>query len=151
LLMTFSNSSTTTMLELPLALFVFAACLALSRYIVSPVLLQSVLFAVLSCASILTKGNGFCLALLPPLSFLIAGSLRLLLTWRLWLGAILVASLTVPWFWWFATATTSHFSGRSATDYVTLAVPRYLQFLLPSYGACLCTLALFGLVVTLLN
>lgn len=151
LLITFSNSSTTTMLELPLALFVYAACLTLSRYIVSPVLPLSLLFALLSSAAILTKGNGFCLALLPPIAFLIAGKLRLLLTWRLWLGALLVALLTVPWFWWFATATTSHFSGRSATNYLFVAVPRYLAFLLPSYGVGLCALALLGLVVILLN
>lgn len=86
------------MLDVPLALMALLATLSWARYLESGKWEWSLAFALLASGAILTKGNGFFLALLPPLSLVLARRRDLLRHWQFWLPVPIVAVLTVPWY-----------------------------------------------------
>lgn len=92
------SSTLGVMLDIPLALIAFLATLSWARYLDSGDWRWSLGFALLAAAAILTKGNGFFLAFVPPLTLVITRRWDLLRVWHFWLALPLVAVLTVPWY-----------------------------------------------------
>ena len=79
------------------ALMEFWAILWFGRYLHSERTRDSVLFGVFACLSALTKGNGFALALVPPIAILITRRFDLLKRWNFWIPVPMMAFLVGPW------------------------------------------------------
>lgn len=123
------------MLDTALGVWIVAAALCWARFAARPRLVWALLFAAAASGAILTKGNGFALALLPPLHAALTRSLRPLLDWRAWLAAILVGAATLPWhlLTWHMTA--DGFVFAWGWDYTSHALPAYAAGLVETIGA----------------
>jgi len=86
------------MLDIPVALLCFLAMGAYIRYLNSGRWSSSITFALLAVAAIMVKGNGFCLALVPPIAVLIARRFDLLRRPSFWIPIPIVIALTAPWY-----------------------------------------------------
>ncbi len=91
-------SSRLVMTDLTVTLLSFAAALAFARFIESKRFAPIAAFSVLAAATLLTKGSGGFLILLPPLAILASGKLRLFGRISLWTAPFIVAALYGPWF-----------------------------------------------------
>jgi len=139
--------SSAVMAELLVALLGVGAALSYARYLHADRPYRwATLFALLAAATIMTKGTGLALALLPPLTILMARRLDLLRTWHFWLPAGLVALLCAPWYvftldmarnGWVHESFSLHFV-RQALFFYTFAFWR-------NTGAVVVVLALIGL------
>lgn len=85
------------MADMPVALAMVAAALAWARFMETEQRRYAVYFALLASAGILTKGNAFALAFLPPVAILLCRRWRLLRNPSVWIAAGIVAVLTLPW------------------------------------------------------
>lgn len=123
------------MVDTLLGVLILAAALCWARFAETRRLGWAVLFAAVSSAAILTKGNGFALALLPPLYVAITRDARPLLDWRAWFAAILVAVAVLPWYvlTWHMTA--DGFNYRLGWDYTSHALPVYAAGIVETIGA----------------
>ncbi len=90
--------SGTVMLDLPIALLCLSAALAYAAWLREAWLGWAFAFALLAGAALLVKGNGGCLALLPPFVVLIGRRWDLLRRWSFWLPAPVVGALAGPWY-----------------------------------------------------
>ena len=82
------------MLDIPVALASFAATIAFARYVETGRSRWNILFAVLAAISILTKGNGVAMALVPPLAILFCRRFDLLRHFSFWVPVPVVAIST---------------------------------------------------------
>jgi hypothetical protein len=85
------------MLDIPLALLCLLATLAWAKYLIHGTARWSLAFSLFAAAAILTKGNGFLLTFVPPLSVLLCARPQLLKDWRFWIPVLIVGPLTIPW------------------------------------------------------
>jgi 4-amino-4-deoxy-L-arabinose transferase-like glycosyltransferase len=108
-----------------LALLVLVAALCWARFAATGRTGWAVLFAAAASAAILTKGNGFALALLPLIHAVLTRSLRALLNPRTWLVAGIVAVATLPWYALTWQMTADGFNYAWGWDYTGRAVPAY--------------------------
>jgi hypothetical protein len=79
-------------------LLAFLAVAAYARYLDEPSWRWSILFALWASLTILTKGTGLGLALVPPLAVVFTGRWQLLRQPTFWAPALLVAVLCLPWY-----------------------------------------------------
>jgi hypothetical protein len=86
------------MLDLPIALLCLSAALAYAAWLRDGWWGWALAFALLAAAALLVKGNGACLALLPPFVVLIGRRWDLLRRWSFWLPAPVVGVLAGPWY-----------------------------------------------------
>jgi hypothetical protein len=86
------------MLDLPIALLCLSAALAYTAWLREAWWGWAFAFALLAGAALLVKGNGACLALLPPFVVLIGRRWDLLRRWSFWLPAPVVGVLAGPWY-----------------------------------------------------
>lgn len=136
------------MTEVPQALLVTSASLCFGRFLEVGRARWVLAFALLAVASILTKGSGLFLALVPPIAILLTGRWDVLRRPALWLSALLVAVLCAPWYLLTLDVSRSTWgAGRSPSVAYTLeAVPYYAKALFQLGGAVLGSVAVFGLV-----
>ncbi|MGQ0720468.1 MAG: ArnT family glycosyltransferase [Candidatus Eiseniibacteriota bacterium] len=80
------------------ALLAFGAAVALGRYLDEPHWKRSVMFGLLAAATILNKGTGLALAVLPAVCLLLTLRFGLLLRPSFWLSALVVAAVAGPWY-----------------------------------------------------
>ncbi|MRX11124.1 hypothetical protein GJ697_25190 [Pseudoduganella sp. FT25W] len=92
------ESATVVMTEHLVTLLILAGTLAFARFARSRRSADALLFGVLASAAILTRGSAWALALVPPIVIVLTGDWRLLRNWRLWLAALVVGVLCVPWY-----------------------------------------------------
>jgi hypothetical protein len=85
------------MSETLLTLLCFWSATSFVRYVDSERWQDNLRFAIFFSLAVLTKGNGWLLALLAPLALLFSGKLRLFLRRSFWLPMLLVAALCIPW------------------------------------------------------
>jgi hypothetical protein len=85
------------MSDMLVALLSFWAVLTWARYMDSPSWRLAAAFALFSAATILTKGNGFALALVPPVAIVLCRSWRLMKQPSLYGSAILILVASAPW------------------------------------------------------
>ena len=123
------------MLDVPIALLTCLAMLAWARFLLDGTWPWSVAFGLAAVAAIMTKGNAIFLALLPPLSVVLTGRLRLLSNWCFWLPAPIAALVTAPWYLATYKITAGGFVYRWGWDYIVTAVPAYSSMILDQIGA----------------
>jgi hypothetical protein len=85
------------MADLPVALFSFGAMLAWADFMSTERRRSALVFAILAVTAILTKGNGYAVVFIPPVSIALSRRWDLLKKRDLWLSAALIGVLTVPW------------------------------------------------------
>lgn len=139
------------MLDLPIALLCFAAMAAYARYLESSAARYSVAFALCAAAAMLIKGNGACLALLPPLALLLSRRLDLLRRGSFWLPVPIVAVLVGPWYVVTYSLVAAGFRYHWGWDYVVEATVQNGGILLQSVGWPILVAALVGLVAALVR
>lgn len=123
------------MLDTFLALWVFGAAMCWAWFARRPGGGAATCFAVCAIGAIMTKGNGFALALLPPLHALWTRDARPLLDRRAWFAAIAVAVATLPWYVLTYRMAAGGFNYAWGWDYTGRALPAYLGAVLPTLGA----------------
>jgi uncharacterized membrane protein len=137
--------------EILLALFGFAAAIHFGRYLDTGELRDSLWFAVYATLCILTKGNGWAIVLMPPLAILLTRKFRLILSSSFWAGALLIASICLPW----------HAFTVKFVKHVWIAKPGSVAYIGPNFidvlrlcaelpGLLLFLMAIVGMTVTCL-
>jgi hypothetical protein len=92
------QGSAAVMLDLPIALLCLSAALTYAAWLREGWWGWALGFALLAGAALLVKGNGACLALLPPFVVLIGWRWDLLRRWSFWLPVPVVGVLAGPWY-----------------------------------------------------
>lgn len=122
------------MIDIFLGLLVLLAALAWARFARTGSLGWAMAFAALSVCAILSKGNAFGLALLPPLYCLFQRDRRMLTSWKTWLAALAVGCLTVPWYALTYRISSDGFVYGWGLEYSRLALSTYGRDLVTSLG-----------------
>ena len=89
--------SSTVMADLPVALFCLWATVLWGRYLERGSAKAMAGFAIFASLAILTKGNGYALLLVPPITILLTRRFSLLKDSRLWTFGALILLLCAPW------------------------------------------------------
>ena len=79
------------------ALMELWALLSFGRYLDSQRRRDAIWFGVFACLSILTKGNGMALVLLPPLALILTRRFALVKSRDFWIPAVMVLAIAGPW------------------------------------------------------
>src|SRR4051812_4156721 len=85
------------MSEVLLTLLCFWSAAFFGRYIVSERSRDSVLFGLFFALAVLTKGNGWLLAMIPPIALVLTRRWRLVTRVSFWLPVVIVAVICLPW------------------------------------------------------
>ncbi len=85
------------MSETLLTLMCFWSVIYFARYIHSEKARDSFLFGVFFSLAVLTKGNGWLLAAVPPVALVLTRRLPLLLRKSFWVSVALIAAVCLPW------------------------------------------------------
>lgn len=139
------------MLDLPVTYLCLFAAIAYARYLEQPGVLWSVLFGVLAAAALLVKGNGLCLALLPPLAVLISRRFDLLSLWTFWLPAPIVVVLVGPWYATTYGMVAAGFRYGWGLHYTATALGANAQILFESVGGLVLALGLLGFLLVVVQ
>ncbi len=134
------------MAESLLALGGLLAASSLGRYLDTGATAQALWFGAWAAATILVKGNGWALVLLPPLALLITGRWQKVLDWRLWAGAG-VAALVLPWPLAPLHMAQQGWTAQWGFDYFRTAFAGFGAILPQSLGWGLVALAVLGVAV----
>jgi len=137
------------MLDIPIALVCLGATYAYARYLQDGLVRYSVTFALLASAAMLTKGNGACLALLPPLAILFARRFDLLRRPSFWLPVPIVAALVGPWYMLTYSMVAAGFRYGWGWHYVATATIGNSVFLFESVGPAVLAAASIGVGATI--
>ncbi len=138
------------MLETLLALLSFWAVICFGRFLDSGRWQDSAKFAVFASLAILTKANGFELALVPLVAVLACRRLDLVPRPSFWLPAAVVALLCLPWHLTMMHLMLPTFTADWGLDFTTKAVAFYTRALVNTLGLgllCLAALGVFGRAV----
>jgi hypothetical protein len=128
-------------------LLVFSAALLFAKFLADPSTRSSVLFGLVTCAAILTKGAGLLLALLPPLAVLLSARPHLFRRLVFWIPAVMVAVFCGPWYYFTAAQSASGWEHQgSFWSYCATAIPFNLEALRWSTGWFLMPVAAVGLI-----
>lgn len=85
------------MSESLLAIVSLAAATYFASYLESERWQDSALFGLFASLAIMTKGNGWDLALVPPIALVLTRRFSLLAKWTFWLPVLIVVSICAPW------------------------------------------------------
>lgn len=140
------------MSETLLTLLCFWSAVYFARYIDSSRWQDNCLFGAFFALAVLTKGSGWLLALLPPLSLLFTRKLRLLLRPSFWLAAAIVAVTCIPWQLMTMHLVEEGWNGgtRPSIQYTLLALSGFSVVLFRIAGPALICLAALGVFAKLL-
>jgi len=103
---------------------------------------DSLLFGVWAAAAILTKGSGIGLALLPPISLMLSGNVRLWKRGALWLAPLPVILFALPWMLLTTSISAEGMQEGGGLAWMRTAVPYYAEALVREAGYV--ALALLG-------
>lgn len=139
------------MAESLLTIFSFAAALCFAKYMETERWQDSARFGLFASLAILTKGNGWDLAIVPPVAILLTRQFGLLRKWTFWLPVLIVAALCIPWQW--TTMSMAH-KGWDGGDnpswaYTLHALKDYTVVFVNLLGWGLTPLILLGMAVTI--
>ncbi|QDV07155.1 hypothetical protein Poly30_26740 [Planctomycetes bacterium Poly30] len=116
------------MTELPVALFSFLAVLFFGRFLETGRARWVWSFAGAAAATVLTKGTGLALALVPALAIAFSGRWEVLKRPSLWAAGALVGLLTAPWYLVTVSMTQDSWGGGSSPSWA------YAKFAATSYA-----------------
>lgn len=128
---------------------VLLSAIAFTRFLDHPTVRSSLAFGFLAAATILTKGSGILLALLPPFALILTGKFRLIRDYRLWLGALPVLILAAPWTVVSSRITAEGMGFDSLSSYITAAIPYYSSITPQVFGWTAIVFCLVGLVMVI--
>jgi len=143
------QSSGELMLDAPVALAALTAALLYARFLDTPSPRRALCFALAALAAILIKGNGFALALLPPLAILIARRFAMLRVPAFWLPLPIVALGAGPLYVFTWNVVAQGFRYSWGLNYVEHAVEANGMMLAEASGLVLLAVGLIGFVVCL--
>jgi dolichyl-phosphate-mannose-protein mannosyltransferase len=131
-------------------LLILSAALLFAKFLAQPSSRNSVLFGVVACAAILTKGSGLLLALLPPLAVLLSGRLHLYRRLVFWYPAVMVAVICGPWYYFTVGQSASGWDHQSSFwAYAVAAIVFNLEALRWSTGWFMLPVVVAGLILVL--
>ncbi len=131
------------MAESLLALSGLLAAYSFGRYLETGATRPALWFGVWSLATILVKGNGWSLALLPLVALGITGRWRKIRDWRLWAAAAIVA-LALPWQIATMGMVGNGWEAPWGLSYVRASLNSYVPALTRNLGFAILALAAFG-------
>ena len=144
------QSAGMVMAEIPIALFGLLAAGFFGRFLERERTADSVAFGVCASITIMTKGTGFMLALVPPVAVVLARKWHLLKRATFWLPVPIVALLCGPWMWKTQDITRAWFMDQKPSGHFTrLAAMYYPQRLTMAVGYALMVFGVIGLAVRL--
>lgn len=146
--------SSCVMSDLLLAIFCLAAVQAWLAYLRGPSAWPALLFGFMAAAAILTKGAGLSLAVVPPVSLLLAWEFRVMKKWSFWLAPLPVLLLAAPWMVYSVRYTQEGMASDKGMAYVMKAIPFYANGIVQVFGplvAALVTISVLRIVVSLLR
>ena len=137
------------MAEVLLVLTSFASALFYARYLDSGRWQDSTWFGVFASLAVLTKGNGWAMAIVPPVALLLTRRFSLMRRFSFWLPGIIVGVLCGPW-----QALTMDMVHRGWTGgdspnvaFALMALREFLKILVMIPGPVLGAVAALGLIV----
>lgn len=139
------------MSDLLLAIWCLAAVQAWLAYLRRPGVWMALLFGFMAAAAILTKGAGLSLALVPPVSLLLAWEFRLLKKSSLWLAPLPVIVLAAPWMVYSVRFTQEGMASDRGMAYVMKALPFYGNGIVQVFGPLIAVLVVVGLLRVLIS
>jgi len=117
------------MLDEAVALLAALAALAWHRYAATGGWRPLLLFAALAAATILTKGNGWLLGLVPPIHAALTGQGRRLIAPRAIAAASLLLAVVGPWYWLTAGIASDGFNYRPGAAYAARSLAANIGYL----------------------
>lgn len=140
------------MSETLLVLLCLWSAIYFARYIDSGEWRDNLWFGVFFSLAVLTKGNGWLLALIPPIALLLTRKVRLLLRPSFWLAPLLITVTCVPWqLMTLDLAERGWAAGTQPTvHYAVSSLGQFLAILIAIGGPFLSILSAIGIVVTVL-
>ncbi len=136
------------MAEAPLALFSLLSLAALIRFLENETLSGAVLFGLLASAAILTKPNGWAIAMVPVFSLSLTSAPQRLLSPRLWVSGVIVGVLCAPYYLMTLKMARAGMEGRSIDwSRIAHALIEYLRETPGAVGIALAVLAACGLAI----
>ena len=136
------------MLEVPLMLFTFLAVLAFDRWLARDTWANAGWFGLLAGVTILIKGNGWALLLVPAIAMLLLRDVRRLISPRMFLAAAIVATACVPFTLWSMHMVRDGWDSESWNwQFTVKAVPQISRFMIETVGIVLALCLLAGLWV----
>jgi hypothetical protein len=138
------------MAESLLAIVSFAAAIYFARYLDSNRWQDSALFGLFASLAIMTKGNGWDLALVPPVALILTRRYSLMARWSFWLPALIVFAVCAPWQWMTMDYAQRGWGGgdQPNVDYTIRALREFVPMLVDLLGWGLAPLILLGVAVT---
>lgn len=137
-------SSSSLMLDVPIALACFAASLCFAAYLKRHALRWILLFACFAAFALLIKGNAAALVLFVGFTVLAARRIDLLLRPSFWSPVVVIGILAGPWYYKSYGLVAAGFRHEAGFAYVRQAVPANLAALLLDLGPIVLALALVG-------
>jgi hypothetical protein len=92
------GQTNTVMAEMLLSLWLLLAVLQYESYLRDGKWRSVILFSCYSIAAILTKANGWCLMLVPPLAVVLTRKFYVLRRASFWIPALAVTAVCIPWY-----------------------------------------------------
>jgi hypothetical protein len=133
------------MLEVLLTLVSFGAVLAFDRWLHRDTWANAGWFGLLAATSILTKGNGWVLLLVPLISLVLLRDLRRMLSPRLFFALAIIALTCVPFTLWSMHMVKDGWDADTWTlQFTVRAIPNISRFMLDTVGVVLALCALVG-------
>jgi hypothetical protein len=145
------DGTNTLMLDIPVAALCLLATLAYGRYLDHGRARDSAAFALFALAAIMVKGNGACLALLPPCAILIGRRFDLLRKPSFWLPVPIVGLLAGPWYVLTYGNVAAGFRYPWGFGYLAAATAGNIHALLGALGAAVVLLAVVGFIAVVLR
>jgi hypothetical protein len=136
--------SAMVMLDMLLALLGFWAVLYLARFFETGRWQDSAKFGVIASLAILTKGNGFYLALVPPIALLLTQRFYLVKRAAFWLPALIVAPACAPWHLFTMHLMLPTFEESAGMEFTTRAIRFYSVLAAKSVGLVILALMAIG-------
>ncbi len=140
------------MAEILLTVACFWAAVYFGRYLDSERWQDNLSFALFFSLAVLTKGNGWLLAGVVPISLLLTRKLRLMGRWHFWIGPAVVAFLCLPWQILTLGMAEEGWTGgtRASLNYTFSALVQFGRILMDLSGWILGAIAVIGIAVTVI-
>jgi len=143
------GSSAELMLDVPVAFLCLLAAVSYAKYLETYRARYSALFGALATAALLVKGNGGCLALLPPFALLIGRRYDLLWRPSFWLPLPIVAVLAGPWYALTYGLAEQGFRFGWGIGFVRMASVANAEIIYDAVGPIVLAVAVIGLIAVL--
>jgi hypothetical protein len=133
------------MTEIPIALWTFSSIVCWGRFLRSGRPVHAAGFGLFAAVTILTKGSGVALALVPPLTILLSRRLDLLRRPAFWTPVPVVLLIAGPWTWAFREVSSAAWGYPvAAWPFVRESALYYPKELVLAVGVPLFALAVYG-------